>query len=77
MLETLLGATDADSLMGEVATVRVALMRLLRRLGQSGEPATGDLVRLMPLVLECARTVASLLRDRQVLQGHAEIPGRW
>ena len=61
------GGTDAaqlaESLAAEIEVVRVVLRRLLAEVAEAG-----DLLKLTPLMLESARTVAGLLRDKQVLQ---------
>jgi hypothetical protein len=74
-LQAALQEADASApLAGEVDTARIMLRRLLGHLARLGEPSTGELVALAPLVLGATRTIAHLLKDERVLQEAGEDP---
>lgn len=70
-------AGEGESLAAEVTSARVALRRLLGVWAQLEEPAIGDLVKLVPLVLKSAHTVALLLQIKHAIGEPAKEEPEW
>lgn len=65
VLDTLAGE---ESLSGEIEAARIMLRRLFAHMASLGELTTDQIVRLAPLVLFNTRTIARLLKDKQLLR---------